>query len=271
MATSIRQYRELKRKLKKYESQNYNKIYLIPCNGNSDWHELAEHSALIYYYEVCKKLNSKTKFFADTLSFYDQYDIGYIRTLGIDHLRDNLKKVKLYQKESNNNGIRIFSLNKTFTADCIRKLWQEEKARRANNLTPTDAYNLDPELHQLLVALSIRLHSLCNNRLDKLSAHTNGVIIVRLADALLANYHRLTMVKQASSPEVAILLDTMRKDVLSLIVQIKVLSDIKMLSLETIASLSENIYLIRDRIELQIKISSKLSRNGSKGADYAAG
>ena len=261
MSISIKQYREFKRKLQKYEYQNYNKIYIIPCNGDSDWHELAERSALIYYYEVCPKVNSKTKFSADTLSFYDQYRMGYIRTLGIDHIRNNLKKVGLYQNESSHNGIHIFTLNKTFTPEYIQELWQKEEARRIKNLTPVDAHNLDPELHQLLVTLSMRLHNLCNNRLDKLSACTNGATIVKLVDALLANYHRLTMLKKNSSSGNLELLGAMRKDIYELIVQIKVVSDIKLFNFETIASLSENLYLVRDRIELQIKNLSRRDKS----------
>lgn len=264
-ATSIKQYRELKRKLQKYEIDNFNKIYLIPCNGDSDWHELAEHSALIYYYEVCQKLGSKTKFFADTLSFYDQYKIGYIHTLGVNRIRDNLKEIGLYKSETKDGGILIFKLNKTFTAGEIQTLWQQEKARRLKNITPLEAHNLDPELHQILTALSTRLHSVCNNRLDKLSSHTNGATIIQLITELLANYHRLSMFKNPSPEKLTKFLIKMRKDVYDLAIYIQILGESRLLDLETIASLSNSVFLVRDRIENQLKtIVRKGAHNGTR-------
>ena len=263
-AITIKQYRALKRKLQKYEIDNYDKLYLIPCNGKENWYELAEHSALIYYYEVCQKIGSKTKFFADALSFYDQYKMGYVHTLGINHVRENLKAVNLYKSESSEGKIRIFTLNKTFEANYIQGLWQQEKERRIKNLTPVDAHNLDPELHQQLVALSARLHNICNNRLGKLSRSTNGANIILLITELLADYHRLTMLQRFSHKNLAEILIRMRKNVYDLAIYVKILGESRLINLETITGISESIYLIRDRIEGQLKaIAKKGARHGA--------
>ncbi len=257
---SIKLYRSLKRKLQRYEADNYDKIYLIPCNGSENWRELAEHSALIYYYEVCEKLNSKAHFYADTLSLYDEYNIGYMRTLKIDNIRRNLKRVGLYKSEAVNDKFYIFTLNKTFTPNHLAMLKKREEERRAKNLTVIGTNNLNPELHQLIVANATRMHRLCNNHLDKLSSQTIGHDIVCLSDGLLTYYYRLTAIKTTTSPYAIQVLGKMRSNVYSLIFNVRVLGDTKLWDLRTVTSISESLYTIRDKIESQIKRILKNSR-----------
>ena len=51
---SIKDYRRLKRIIKTMEATNYNKIIVATCDGKEGWRDIAEHSALIYYYAVRK-------------------------------------------------------------------------------------------------------------------------------------------------------------------------------------------------------------------------
>ena len=104
-------YRKLKRALIEREPANFDKINIIPCNGQQGWYEIAEHSALIYYYKVCAKLNLTAQIHADTHSRYDKYNIGYIRCKGVNYVRDRLREAGLYHSEIVKDHVYIFKLN----------------------------------------------------------------------------------------------------------------------------------------------------------------
>ena len=249
---SIKKYRDIKRNLQALEQTNYDSIIIIPCSGDSGWHEIAEHSALFYYYEVCQKLNLKNNFFADVTSFYDQYEIGYMRTLSPDSIKTNLKRAGLYQSEETKSYYTIVKLTKSFTKGEIAELKSREHARRLQNLTVEGAINLDPELHQILVSLARRLHKLCNNKLDKLSTITRGAEIVNLADHVLLEYHQITAGARALEN-----LISMRKELYHLIFLIKVMGDVKLWDLEICVSVTEPLVNAKNRVESLIKKQAK--------------
>ena len=254
---TTRQYRNIKRNLEEMEKTNYDSIIIIPCSGDKGWHEFAEHSALFYYYDVCKKLKLNHRFFADTMSFYDPYQIGYMRTLSPDSIRTNLKRAKLYKTEETKSFFTIIKLNKTYTVEEIRALEKIEHERRLKNLTVEEAVNLDPELHQILANLAIRLHRLCNNNLDKLSASARGVEIIDLIDNLLVEYHQITMMKHLPKSTIAAKFVNMRKEIYQLIFIIKVLGEAKLWDLEICVSVSEPLINAKNRIEANLKKFTK--------------
>ena len=250
---SIKEYRNIKRKLKELEQKNCQKIIAIPCSGDQGWYEIAENSALIYYYEVCQKLDTKNKFLADTHSYYDQYEIGFMRSKGIDVVRERLKKAGLYLSESKTNEIYTFNLNTKFSHQKLAALRKREHGRRLDNLTSVQANNLDPELHHLLSTSAIRLHRICGSRLDKLSSQLNGVKIVTLIDGLLIQYHQTTMLSKHHVKRIQEQLENMRKDIYQLILEVKVLGEAKLWNLELCASVSEPLFGARDHIESHLK------------------
>ncbi|MBR0242527.1 hypothetical protein IJQ51_01065 [Candidatus Saccharibacteria bacterium] len=250
---SIKQYRNIKRNLEEMEKTNYDSIIIIPCSGNKGWHEFAEHSALFYYYDVCEKLRLSHRFFADTMSFYDQYEIGYMRTLSIDSIRTNLKRAKLYKSEETKSFFTIFKLNKAYRIEDVQALEKMERARRLKNLTVEEAVNLDPELHQILANLAIRLHRLCNNNLDRLSSQTRGIEIINLIDNLLVEYHQITMMKHLPKSTIAAKFTDMRKETYQLIFLTKVLGEAKIWDLEVCASISEPLIAAKAHIENNLK------------------
>ena len=262
---SLKSYRRLRRRLKYKEYSNYDTIYIIPCSGSNNWHEIAEHSALIYYYRVVKKLNLKTKFYADYFSFYDQYDIGYIRTRSIDYIRRNLGEAGILKDEATEDGIIIFRLKISLTEDEMDELRLAEKKRRLENLTVGETGNLDPELHQLLVASSIRLHRLCNAHLDKLSSQTNGADVVRLMDGLLEKYHQMALIRKDTTARTIEKLDLMRTDIYNLIIKVKIVCEAKLWDFETASSVAETLIQIRDRIENDLRRYIKESKKGKGG------
>lgn len=248
-----KQYHKLKLSLKKLEEHNYNHIYIIPCNGSKGWLELAEHSALFFYYEVCKKLHLNNKFMDDSSSFYNQYEIGYMRTLSSDAIVRSLQRAKLFKSIEREGYFIIITLNKTFTVREVEELKATEEKRRLDNLTVVDAVNLNPRLHQALVKLCTRLHRVCNHRLDALATRTNGAALVALADDTLATYHQITMMKNVDKSKIIEKLTHMRTNIYNLIVQVKVIGDAKLLDLTICASLAESVIVIRDLIEQNLK------------------
>lgn len=65
-------YRVLKRDLIGVEEENTGEIIMQKCAGKGDWFEIADNSALIYYYYVCQVLKVKNLRFEDDYnSFYE--------------------------------------------------------------------------------------------------------------------------------------------------------------------------------------------------------
>lgn len=258
---SIKQYRNIKRNLEEMEATNFDSVIVIPCNGNQDWHEIAEHSALFYYYDVCRKLKLKNKFMADTMSFYNQYQIGYMRSLGVDAIRQNLKKVDLYKAEEKRAHFTIFKLKKSYTEAEIKELEHAENERRLHNLTVAETNNLDPELHQILTNLAIRLHRICNSRLDRLSSQTIGTDIIRLIDDALEKYHQLTLIRKDNKEKIIDKFHAMRKDIYSILIKVKIIGEAKLWDLELCASISEPLNAAKEKIEKNLKELIKKKEN----------
>ena len=255
LSISTKVYRSLKNKLKRSESSNYDSIFMIPCSGNNGWYEIAEHSALLYYYEVCQnpKLQLSPNFFSDDTSFYNQYEIGYLRTKNPHDICDNIKTAGLYESESQSGAIYIVKLNTKFTPEHLKELQGKERGRRLSNLTPGKTDNLDPALHQALISLGTRLHRICSSHLDKLSSHVNGVRILNLSDNLLISYYHLTYYTKSDTAKIRSTLETMRRDIYNLTIEIQILGSLKLWSLEVCASLALSLEKIRDYIEADLK------------------
>ena len=250
---SIKQYRSIKRYLKKLEAENCNRVMMAPCNGKSNWYEIAEHSALFYYYEVCQALNKKTKFFSDTDSFYDQYEIGYIRSKGVANVRKNLRDLGLYGSEHMEQEIYVFVLKKNFSKKEIEELQKREEERRMQNLTPTPVSNIDPDLYRSIVSVAARLHKICISRLDKLASSVNGAEIVKLADSLIEDYQVIAMLKPSAKLKIRTRLENMRRTIYLLIIKVKVLGEVRLWSLELCISITEDLHEIKNKIDKDLQ------------------
>ncbi|MBQ9017557.1 hypothetical protein IJ118_00580 [Candidatus Saccharibacteria bacterium] len=203
---SKQDYHKAKSKLKQDEKDNYDKLILIPCNGsslngngngngknkdNDNWYELAEHSAVFYYYKVCQPLGAVVTFYSDTDSYVVQYDLGFIRCHGLDAVRSRLKKVGLYDREYTQSGCYFFTLNTHFTKAETDRLIEQEISRRATNQSIVSITHSDPLLHQPLRELSEYLHHVCETQLTRMSATVNGAEILGLIDSTLIYYYEL--------------------------------------------------------------------------------
>ena len=250
---SIRAYRAAKRQLIELELENYDSILAIPCSGDKEWYEIAEHSALIYHARVCEKLHLRTKFFSDDYSYYDRYNIGYMRTRGLDTIRNNLKRADIYDSESNLDLICIFKLNTTFSKKQVKEFLLAETERRKQNLAPEPPNNLDPELHHILADAAARLHRLCNSNLDALNRVTNGHKIIRLIDSALFTYHAITYYKPNQNHIITEKLTQMHKNLLTLIIEIQILGETKLWDLTVCSSIATPLIKADDIVKRHIK------------------
>ena len=226
-----KQYDTAKQNLKQKEKTNDNRIYLIPCSGDKGWHEIAENSALFYYYEIIQRYGLKNKFFEDSLSFQNPYIIGYIRVQDIDNVRIWLKKAKLYQTEGRDSQKTFyFELTKTFSEREIKALQDKEKERRKAMSTITPARNLSPEFYQLLINLGQRIIPTLSRRVPTIIRDTVGGDIVRSITAALEIYHAITELKPSEITALQSNWAKIHQNLHAAILEFKVLSDFKQLN-----------------------------------------
>lgn len=222
-------YRTAKAKVINLEPENYDTIYAVPCAGNRNWYEAGDHSALMYFYAVCQRLELTTHFYSDETSLYEQYEVGYVRFRGPDDVRNNLKKCNLYASEYAHPDIPLvhcFKLAKTFTKKEISAFLHQERKRRGENQLPLPTSNLDPKLHQTLANFSARIHNVCNTRLSDFQKMSTGVPIIKLTESLLFKYHYLTYLENNHEAVLATLHE-MDKIAFNLIIKIQVLCESK--------------------------------------------
>ena len=186
-------YRALKRDLIGIEEENLGEIILQKCSGEGDWFEIADHSALIYYYLVCQPLKVKNiRFEADYDSFFEQYKIGRIRTRGSDGVRKRLKTVGQYGGEHVVHGRVVFVLKKSLPKDKMRIFEKRESERRLTLNKTVEIAHADPLFYRNLSAMMQHLHQTCGSKLDKLTSQTNGARIITVIDKMMATYLHMT-------------------------------------------------------------------------------
>ena len=244
---SIEKYRELKQTLKKYEADNNSQIILIPCSGNTGWYEIAERSALFYYYKVCLPLSLKVNFENDADSFYTPYDIGRIRIRNPAKVVERIKRVGLYEKSGTKSNCIIIFLRTKYTEEEIAHLKDAELARRSGNSRIINITFIDPTLFQALSEASTRLHKSCMSQLDRLSSQTNGQRIVSTIDGMLLKYYRMCHSKKNVFPS-----KTWRDlydDTETLLFEIEILGETKLWNRDTCLSIGKIILRIQAKIE----------------------
>lgn len=162
------QHESIKRTIMKKEETNFDSIYFVPCSGNSGWYEIAEHSALIYYFEVVKTLKLKTPMHEDTMSFYTHYKYGLIRTNNPDYIKENVRRCNLLETISTDRDIITLKLNKSFTNEQIDGYWQQLNAERIKRASILEASNASPEFHLIISSLGKEALRSCASRMDKI-------------------------------------------------------------------------------------------------------
>ena len=259
-----REYDRLKRRAIKFEERNRQYILVIPCDGEMGWCEMSEHSALIYKYMVCLPLGVPVTMTDDFDSFYIQYDIGRIRTRGYETVRNRLKKVGLYKKETKKDRCIIFELKKVLTDKEIDRIKNEESARQlaVNSIVKVDF--MDPALYQKMIEVATRLHRVCYRRMDKLSSATNGERMVRLMDDVVRMYYKIAECGKNSPEDLLSYWREMRQIVHQLLIELQIVAGLKLWTRENCMKIGESVLDIQERIDRQIKRGASRLRERNK-------
>ncbi|MBR2710501.1 hypothetical protein IKF02_02635 [Candidatus Saccharibacteria bacterium] len=248
-----KEYDKLKRRAIKFESKNAQYVLVIPCDGENDWCEMSDNSALIYKYAVCEKLGIAVSMTDDLDSFYIQYKMGRIRTRGFSVVRRRLEKAGLYEKETLKDRSVIFQLNHQFTNKELALMRQKEEEHQAALNSIVKVTFADPVLHQKMIEVATRLHRICFRRLDKLSSATNGRRIVELCDVLIRDYYRMS--ETLNAPPEVLLADwkVMRRNTHDLLIELQILAGLKLWTRESCVKVGEQVVFMENRIEGHIK------------------
>ncbi|MBR3332298.1 hypothetical protein IKG28_01550 [Candidatus Saccharibacteria bacterium] len=238
-------YKEAKKNLKSLELSNQDKIMLLRYKGTGEWYEIAEHSALFYYYKVCDKLASKPNFENDSDSYYYPYEIGRIRTRNPELIISRVKEAKLYKNTVKKNGLIIINLNTKFSQDKIAGFLKTEEERREKNRKIIHVEYSDPTLYRMLCLVTERLHKACNNKMNRVTSQTNGARILTKIDHALFLYMRFCDKKNAPSSEEW---DEILGDVQSVIYEINILCGSGIWGHSIASSFGEELIGIRRRI-----------------------
>lgn len=182
-------YRAMKRDLIGMEEENVGEIVLQKCSGEGDYFEIAEHSALIYYYYVVRALKIKgVRFEADCDSFFEQYKIGRIRVRNVSGVRERIKRVGMYGGEHVMMGRIVFMLKKSLTKEQLKALKRKESKRRLDLNKTVEIEHAAPLFYRNLAEMIRNLHVICSSKLNKLASQTNGVRMVTLVDDTMSKY-----------------------------------------------------------------------------------
>ena len=252
------------------EEENCDKIIMIPCGGNNGWYEIAENSALIYYYRVCETLKLKVNFGPDTDSFYSPYEIGRIRVRSPEAVKKRIQNAGYLKGHAIKNYCHIFTLDVKLKKEDLAWLKAKEFSRREENLGLVKINYGDPTLHHDMVEVSARLHKLCSSNLDRISGQTNGFRIVEMIDGMILRYYRMCDGKESTFDDVTwqLFLDETNE----LLYEIELLSEVKLWSYETCVGIVKTLLRMKKKFENAIKVAEKreeekMKRMGAKGLD----
>lgn len=180
-------YDRLKRQVIHTEQDNFDSLYIVPCAGNKGWHEIGDHSALIYYYDILKDHLKKPKFIYDSFNgYYNHYEFGRISIRAIDQIIHNLDSAHIkytitaldHTGHHTTSPIHItrIKLSTTYSHNKIEQFIKAEKSRREKALQVPRADDLMPGLYLNLINFAAILHHLVNRNFNTLSrsvlAHT---------------------------------------------------------------------------------------------------
>lgn len=248
-----KEYEQLKRRAVKFEINNRQCILVIPCDGETGWCEMSEHSALIYKYMVCVPLGIPVNLSDDYDSFYLQYEIGRIRTRGYEAVRTRIKKAGLYKTETEKDKCIIFQLKTPLTVAEMDKLKQEENARQLAINSIVKVTFGDPSLYQKMVELATRLHRVCFRRMDKLSSATNGKRIVETMDEAIRLYYGIAECGKDNPEDLLPYWQKMKGLIHSLLIELQIVVSMKLWTRDICMSLGESAIEIEKMIDGRMK------------------
>lgn len=258
-----RTYHSEKGKLIRFEENNYDQIVLLKRSGGGDWYEMADNSALIFYYFVCRPLKIKgINFSADYDSYYDQYKIGKIATNGLSTTRKRLGQVDLYEREYLIDNRVCFVLKRSITKEQMEALKKQEAKRRFNLNKTINVAHSAPIFYRDLTEMMIRFHRICSSKMIKTDSQTNGLRILTLVDSIMRHYlHSTDLPNDALDGRIEDW-KKIREEVYSLKYEIQILDIAKIWSPDTcLGFFEENTELLKQANKMLGKLMEEKRKN----------
>lgn len=199
-------YERFKKFVIRTERDNYDSIYITPCAGNADWHEIGDHSALFYYHDVLKNRTKKPKFNYDTFSgYYNHYEFGRISVKNIDDVTHAIKIAKIPissithldaagRPTTSEIHITRIRLGITYTDGEVFNLTAQEKKRRTQALRVPHAGEALPDLYLDISNFATAIHHLCNRNFDKIARKNIAETILKQSDSLFRTYLEISTI-----------------------------------------------------------------------------
>lgn len=252
------EYVELKQRVLEFEKTNRKFVVLVPCEGDMDWCEMGENSALIFKYKVCLELGEPVNLTDDLDNHHVKFPLGRIRTRGYERTRRLLKAQGIYKTEVVRNKCVFFEIKPPLSEDELYDLRQKELTvqEEANSIVKADY--TDPVLYQKMLNFGTDLHAYCSRDLRKLERDTNGRRIVGLLDMMMRNYFEVSTLTMSKAIRMAKWEEMYTQSHL-LLAELQIMAGLKLWSRERCVMMGERI------IEIKGRIKRNLDNGGEKG------
>lgn len=256
---SRKQAREYKARAVEFEKTNRRFIFIFPCNGDLGWYELGDMSALIYSQIVCKPKGIKVYLQDDGDSYYDQFELGRIRTLHLDTLERRIAESGLFTEKVEKGDLLYFTLKKPLSRAQCEVLRADEAARQADINRIVEVADVDAKLHQILLEVISRMRGACSRQMDGLSMASNGRRIMDLCADIQLKYYDICDAPRKTNATMLKMWREMRKMLNLLVQEVDVAVGMRIWKRHKIVSVVEKI------IEAEKRVDSNIARLVIKG------
>ncbi len=260
------EYDAFKRRALRFEALNKKFILAIPCSGEQDWCEMGDNSALIYKYLVCEKIGAHISINDDFDSYYNQFEVGRVRSRGYDLIRSRVKHAGLYKDEQIKDRCLMIELTRPVSEKVLKHLRtiEMEYQEGLNEIVPTRP--IDPVLYQKMLEVATRLHRLALRQLDRLSGETNGIRMIETMDMMIADYHTFSNnIRGMTNKKILEEWTAMRDKTQSLIVELQIIASLKLWKRDICLSVGQGLVEIKQRLEARIaRLETKVEKKTKK-------
>ena len=180
-------------KITAHQLEKTNDHQLILSASTSGWHKMSGRSAIFFATDIMPRLKNPTRFNLnpDTDSYgYSEFGVISVRIDG-DFIAE-LKKLKILETESNEEGIRFFNLPWNYSEERIQKIINniESNKEQINRLVMTK--NLVPDLFNALDELLKMSYHACKGIKEPVAKQKFGQDFLHCVELAYCEYLKAT-------------------------------------------------------------------------------
>ncbi|MBR2989692.1 hypothetical protein IKF40_02055 [Candidatus Saccharibacteria bacterium] len=193
--TDDTRYYAAKQKVKDYEKNNYDKIYLFRSRGqdpqDTEWYKTGGNSALFYKYLIAGRLKREVHIHPDN-EWKDQFKHGLASVRFLEKLNASLIKLGYAPYETIDKDLSIvaFKLKKTYTKQEVQEFKDLEAKCFDSIRTIAVPRNMNPVLYNTILNLNRQLPSKIRT-MDPTYKNLYGLEIAEQAKQALQVYAKL--------------------------------------------------------------------------------